>query len=135
MISLMTRRVAAAIVLGASLAVPAWAADAPRVKFATSMGDIVVESSSTRPTSPRADSAVRASNLRPIAPDETHRQYQLSNACQESNSAGGSRGEIPTRAKHNSPSMTRRLAIFEGGRPYAAWPRSPAAPPPPNGHP
>jgi peptidyl-prolyl cis-trans isomerase A (cyclophilin A) len=43
LISLMTRRVAAAIVLGASLAVPAWAADAPRVKFATSMGDIVVE--------------------------------------------------------------------------------------------
>ena len=43
MISQMTRRVAAAVLLGASLAVPAWAADAPRVKFATSMGDIVVE--------------------------------------------------------------------------------------------
>lgn len=39
----MTRRVAAALVLGASLAVPAWAADAPRVKFATTMGDIVIE--------------------------------------------------------------------------------------------
>jgi peptidyl-prolyl cis-trans isomerase A (cyclophilin A) len=39
----MTRRVAAALVLGASLAVPALAADAPRVKFATTMGDIVVE--------------------------------------------------------------------------------------------
>jgi peptidyl-prolyl cis-trans isomerase A (cyclophilin A) len=43
LISQMTRRVAAAVLLGASLAVPAWAADAPRVKFATSMGDIVVE--------------------------------------------------------------------------------------------
>jgi peptidyl-prolyl cis-trans isomerase A (cyclophilin A) len=43
LISHMTRRVAAAIVLGASLAVPAWAADAPRVKFATTAGDIVVE--------------------------------------------------------------------------------------------
>lgn len=39
----MTRRVAAALVLGASLAVPAWAADAPRVKFATTAGDIVIE--------------------------------------------------------------------------------------------
>jgi peptidyl-prolyl cis-trans isomerase A (cyclophilin A) len=39
----MTRRVAAALLLGASLAVPAWAADAPRVKFATTAGDIVIE--------------------------------------------------------------------------------------------
>ena len=37
-----TRR-AAALVLGACLLVPAWAADAPRVKLATTAGDIVVE--------------------------------------------------------------------------------------------
>jgi peptidyl-prolyl cis-trans isomerase A (cyclophilin A) len=36
-------RRAAAILLGACLAVPAWAADAPKVKFATSAGDIVIE--------------------------------------------------------------------------------------------
>ena len=32
----------AAVLLGACLALPAWAADAPKVKFATSAGDIVV---------------------------------------------------------------------------------------------
>jgi cyclophilin family peptidyl-prolyl cis-trans isomerase len=37
-----SRRAAAAL-LGACLALPAWAADAPKVKFATSAGDIVVE--------------------------------------------------------------------------------------------
>ncbi|MCC2676515.1 MAG: peptidylprolyl isomerase [Ramlibacter sp.] len=36
-------RRAAALVLGACLAAPAWAADAPRVKLATSAGDIVLE--------------------------------------------------------------------------------------------
>jgi peptidyl-prolyl cis-trans isomerase A (cyclophilin A) len=36
-------RRAAAVLLGACLAAPAWAADAPKVKFATSAGDIVVE--------------------------------------------------------------------------------------------
>jgi peptidyl-prolyl cis-trans isomerase A (cyclophilin A) len=41
MVSLSRR--AAAILLGACLAVPAWAADAPKVKLATSAGDIVVE--------------------------------------------------------------------------------------------
>ena len=39
----MTRRLATALVLGAALAGSAWAATAPRVKFATSAGDIVVE--------------------------------------------------------------------------------------------
>ena len=39
----MTRRLAAATVLIGCLAGSAWAADAPRVKFATSAGDIVVE--------------------------------------------------------------------------------------------
>ncbi len=38
----LTRRAAAAIVLGC-LAATAWAADAPRVKFATSAGDFVIE--------------------------------------------------------------------------------------------
>ena len=38
-----TRRLAAAIVILACLAPRAWAADAPKVKFATSAGDIVVE--------------------------------------------------------------------------------------------
>ena len=41
MVSLSRR--AAALLLGACLAAPAWAADAPKVKFATSAGDIVVE--------------------------------------------------------------------------------------------
>jgi peptidyl-prolyl cis-trans isomerase A (cyclophilin A) len=36
-------RRAAALLLGACLAVPAWAADAPKVRFATTAGDIVVE--------------------------------------------------------------------------------------------
>ena len=36
-------RRAAALLLGACLAAPAWAADAPQVKFATSAGDIVIE--------------------------------------------------------------------------------------------
>ena len=36
-------RRAAAVLLGACLAAPAWAADAPKVKFATSAGDIVIE--------------------------------------------------------------------------------------------
>lgn len=36
-------RRAAAVLLGACLAAPAWAADATKVKFATSAGDIVVE--------------------------------------------------------------------------------------------
>ena len=36
-------RRAAALLLGACLAAPAWAADAPKVKFSTSAGDIVVE--------------------------------------------------------------------------------------------
>jgi peptidyl-prolyl cis-trans isomerase A (cyclophilin A) len=39
----MTRRLAAATLLVGCLAGSAWAADAPRVKFATSAGDIVVE--------------------------------------------------------------------------------------------
>ena len=39
----MTRRLAAATVLIGCLAASAWAADAPRVKLATSAGDIVVE--------------------------------------------------------------------------------------------
>ena len=39
----MTRRMATALMLAAGLAAPAFAADAPRVKFATSLGDIVVE--------------------------------------------------------------------------------------------
>lgn len=39
----LTRRAAAALLLAGSLALPALAADAPRVKFATSEGDIVVE--------------------------------------------------------------------------------------------
>ena len=39
----LTRRAAAVLVLGSCLSVPALAADAPRVKFATSAGDIVVE--------------------------------------------------------------------------------------------
>ena len=43
MIPLMTRRVAALAALVGCLALPAWAADAPKVKFATSAGDIVVE--------------------------------------------------------------------------------------------
>lgn len=41
MVSLSRR--AAAVLLGACLAAPAWAADAPKVKFATSAGDIVIE--------------------------------------------------------------------------------------------
>ena len=39
----MTRRLAAATLLVGCLAGSAWAADAPRVKFATTAGDIVVE--------------------------------------------------------------------------------------------
>jgi len=39
----MTRRLAAATLIVGCLAGSAWAADAPRVKFATSAGDIVVE--------------------------------------------------------------------------------------------
>src|SRR5687768_659031 len=39
----LTRRAAATLLLGAALAAPGWAAEAPRVKFATSAGDIVVE--------------------------------------------------------------------------------------------
>jgi cyclophilin family peptidyl-prolyl cis-trans isomerase len=39
----LTRRAAAVLVFGSCLAGAAWAADAPRVKFATSAGDIVVE--------------------------------------------------------------------------------------------
>jgi peptidyl-prolyl cis-trans isomerase B (cyclophilin B) len=39
----MTRRLAAATLLAGWLAAGAWAADAPRVKFATSAGDFVVE--------------------------------------------------------------------------------------------
>lgn len=39
----LTRRAAAAVLLGGCLALPALAADAPRVKFVTSEGDIVVE--------------------------------------------------------------------------------------------
>jgi peptidyl-prolyl cis-trans isomerase A (cyclophilin A) len=39
----MTRRLAATVALGACLAFPVLAADAPRVKFATTAGDIVVE--------------------------------------------------------------------------------------------
>jgi peptidyl-prolyl cis-trans isomerase A (cyclophilin A) len=39
----MTRRLAAATLLAGCLAGTAWAADAPRVKFVTSAGDIVVE--------------------------------------------------------------------------------------------
>lgn len=38
-----TRRLAAAAILTGCLAASAWAADAPRVKFATTAGDIVVE--------------------------------------------------------------------------------------------
>jgi peptidyl-prolyl cis-trans isomerase A (cyclophilin A) len=43
LISLLTRRLAGALVLGVALAGTTWAADAPRVKFATSAGDILVE--------------------------------------------------------------------------------------------
>jgi peptidyl-prolyl cis-trans isomerase A (cyclophilin A) len=39
----LTRRAAAVLVAGSLLSVPALAADAPRVKFATTAGDIVVE--------------------------------------------------------------------------------------------
>ena len=39
----LTRRAAAALLLGASLAAPGWAAESPRVKLATSAGDIVLE--------------------------------------------------------------------------------------------
>ena len=39
----LTRRAAAALVLGACLAAPNWAAEVPRVKLATSAGDIVLE--------------------------------------------------------------------------------------------
>ena len=38
-----TRRAAAVMMAGALVAAPAWAADAPKVKFSTTMGDIVVE--------------------------------------------------------------------------------------------
>ena len=41
MVSLSRRT--AAVVLGACLALPGWAADAPKVKFSTTAGDIVVE--------------------------------------------------------------------------------------------
>jgi peptidyl-prolyl cis-trans isomerase A (cyclophilin A) len=41
MVSLSRR--AAGVVLAACLAAPSWAADAPKVKFATSAGDIVIE--------------------------------------------------------------------------------------------
>jgi peptidyl-prolyl cis-trans isomerase A (cyclophilin A) len=44
LMSSVTRRAAAVMMTaGALLAAPAWAADAPRVKFSTTMGDIVVE--------------------------------------------------------------------------------------------
>ena len=39
----LTRRTAAAFLLGACVSAGAWAADAPRVKFNTTAGDIVVE--------------------------------------------------------------------------------------------
>src|SRR5687768_13269816 len=39
----LTRRAAATLLLGAALAAPGWAAEAPRVKLATSAGDIVLE--------------------------------------------------------------------------------------------
>lgn len=39
----LTRRLAAALLLGATLAGTGWAATAPRVKFTTSAGDVVVE--------------------------------------------------------------------------------------------
>lgn len=39
----LTRRAAATLLLGATLAAPSWAAEAPRVKLATSAGDIVLE--------------------------------------------------------------------------------------------
>src|SRR5687768_18489323 len=39
----LTRRAAATLLLGAALAAPGWAAEAPRVKLATSAGDIVIE--------------------------------------------------------------------------------------------
>ena len=38
-----TRRMAAVVLAAGCLALPAWAAEAPKVKFATSAGDIVVE--------------------------------------------------------------------------------------------
>ena len=39
----LTRRALAALALGASIAATGWAADAPRVKLATTAGDIVIE--------------------------------------------------------------------------------------------
>jgi len=39
----LTRRAFAALALGASICATAWAADAPRVKLATTAGDIVIE--------------------------------------------------------------------------------------------
>jgi len=39
----LTRRALAALALGASISATAWAADAPRVKLATTAGDIVIE--------------------------------------------------------------------------------------------
>jgi len=39
----LTRRALAALALGASISATAWAADAPRVKLATTAGDIVLE--------------------------------------------------------------------------------------------
>jgi len=39
----LTRRAAVTLLLGAALAAPGWAAEAPRVKLATSAGDIVLE--------------------------------------------------------------------------------------------
>jgi len=42
-----TRRMAAVVLAAGCFAVQAWAADAPKVKFATTAGDIVVVTGST----------------------------------------------------------------------------------------
>ena len=68
----------------------------------------MVESMSTRRTSPNAGSAVSSSKSRRSRPEATHRRNRLYTASQEPNSAGRSRHGMPVRARYKRASRNAR---------------------------
>ena len=83
----------------------------------------LVESTSTRRTSPNCGSAVISSNSRARAPEATQRRNRLYTASQAPNSPGRSRSGMPVRAMYRVASKNIRSGSTGGWPPLCrlAW--------------